>query len=70
MVGRQRWEVGLKDAYNVAVRIASSARNSSTLAGLVPSGTVVTISARYSMGFSFRSLGFSRLCQQLIESLF
>jgi hypothetical protein len=33
-----------------AARTASAARNSSTLTGLVPSGTVVTRSMRYSMG--------------------
>jgi hypothetical protein len=35
------------------------------LAGLVPSGTVVTRSVRYSKGFSFRSPGFSRFCHPL-----
>jgi hypothetical protein len=32
-------------------RTASAERNSSTLVELVPSGTLVTISVRYSMGF-------------------
>src|SRR5437016_1689152 len=36
-----------------AARTASAVRNSSTLAGLVPLGTVVTISVRYSIGSSF-----------------
>ena len=52
-----------------AARTASAARNSSTLTGLVPSGTVVTRSVRYSMGFSFRSRGFSRLCHRLLRDL-
>lgn len=46
-----------------AARTASAERNSSTLAGLVPSGTVVTRSVRNSMGFFFRSPGFSCFCQ-------
>ena len=52
-----------------AARTASAARNSSTLTELVPSGTVVTISVRYSMGFSFRSPGFSRFCHRLLRDL-
>ncbi|MFY9965117.1 MAG: hypothetical protein WAK50_05215 [Nitrososphaeraceae archaeon] len=36
-----------------AARVASAARNSSTFAGLVPSGTVVTRSVRYSMSLPF-----------------
>jgi hypothetical protein len=50
-------------------RTASAARNSSTLIGLVPSGTVVTRSVRYSMGFSFRSPGFSHFCHRLLRDL-
>jgi hypothetical protein len=40
------------------------------LAGLVPSGTVVTRSMRYSMGFSFRSTGFSHFCHRLLRDLY
>src|SRR5712692_4512470 len=52
-----------------AARTDSAARNSSTLTGLVPSGTVVTRSMRYSMGFSFRSPGFSPFCHRLLRDL-
>ena len=62
------WEAGYQDlsAKIDALRTASAAHSSSTLAGLVPSGTVVTRSVRYSMGFSFRSPGFSRFCHRLL----
>ena len=55
---------------NSAARNASAARSSSTLAELVPSGTVVTISVRYSMCFSFLSLGFSHFCYRLLREVY